>query len=275
MLIYEAARSEIAIARLLLPHYGLRHVAMQTTRCCAAVTAGIILAAFAILGVAVAAPVNLPPVPELAPPATNHPVGPPMIFGAVHLDKELRALSFPALVNQRTGVVEYAVVAAGGKTHESIFRTEAQPAHIHIAMLLLGVNPAYTNRFPADPKSPPPGPSIWVEVSWREGEKVVRHAMEDLIVAGQARRALPAGPWAYNGSYLARKNFVAQRDGSVVSLHIDPDALVNNPRPGREDDDAHVINTVLLPPDKTPVEVTFRMRPVDRTDAEKPKPNSF
>src|SRR5688572_10164813 len=67
------------------------------------------------------------------------------IIGAVTLDKEQRSVNFPAAINQRTGIVEYAVVTTAGKTHESIFKTEAQPFHVHLAMLLLGARPANTN----------------------------------------------------------------------------------------------------------------------------------
>lgn len=173
-------------------------------------------------------------------------------------------MSFPASINQRTGIVEYAVVTTAGKTHESIFRTEAQPAHIHIAMLLLGVKPASTNSFSTDLSVPPPGEAVTLEVSWPAGNREARHALEEFLVTGNNHRALTAGSWNYNGSYLARRNFVAQRDGSIVSVHIDPDALVNNPRSGRENDDLHQVNPQAMPPDGVPLEITLRLS-TDRT----------
>lgn len=192
-----------------------------------------------------------------AAPNTN---GPPALeLGAVRIDKERHTVSFPALVNQRTGVVEYAVVTTSGKTHESIFRTEAQPAHIHLAMLLLGVKPANTNLFPANLSVPPPGEPVTVEVSWREDRGEIRRPLEEFIVAGDDHRALTTGPWIYNGSYLTRRTFLAQRDGSIISVHIDPDALVNNPRPGRENDDLHSVNSAALPAVDVPIEITLHL----------------
>src|SRR6266545_7906466 len=69
-------------------------------------------------------------------PGTNAalvPIGPGLFqLGDVRLDKNRRAVSFPAVVNMREGNIEYLVVTAGGKTHESIFKTEAQPVHLQV-----------------------------------------------------------------------------------------------------------------------------------------------
>lgn len=210
--------------------------------------------------------------PGSPPAATNSPlqrIGENLYaIGVVRLDKAARAVSFPASINQRTGVVEYAVVTATGKTHESVFRTAAQPAHIHLAMLLLGAKPADTNRFPARLSVPPPGEPVTIEIAWREKNRAVRRPLESFIARGNEGPPLSAGPWAYNGSFLARRQFVAQRDGSIVSVHIDPDALVNNPRPGRENDELHWVNTRAMPPDDLPLEVVLRLpvRPTEKPD---------
>lgn len=203
---------------------------------------------------------NAPPAPAAAADPPAKPVAPPAReLGAVRIDKERRTVSFPVTINQRTGVVEYALVTIGGKTHESIFRTEAQPAHIHIAMLLLGVKPANANFFPANLSVPPPGEPVTVEVSWREGRGEIRRALEEFIVAGNDHCALTNGPWIYYGSYLSRRTFLAQRDGSIISVHIDPDALVNNPRSGRENDDLHSVNSAALPAEDVPLEITLHL----------------
>ena len=200
----------------------------------------------------------LPSSDSAAKPGASH----GLELGAVRIDKERRAVSFPARINQRTGVVEYAVVTTSGKTHESIFRTEAQPTHIHLGMLLLGVKPADTNLFPANLAVPPPGEPVRVEVSWQAGGREVRRALEEFIVAGNDRQTLSPGIWIYNGSHLARRTFLAQRDGSIISVHIDPDALVNNPRPGRENDDLHSVNSAALPTEDLPLEITLRLLPL-------------
>src|SRR5687768_2507208 len=63
-------------------------------------------------------------------------------IGAVTIDSKQKSLTFPALVNMTTGLVEYLVVTTGGKVHESLLRTDSEPFHIHTAMLLLGLKQA-------------------------------------------------------------------------------------------------------------------------------------
>src|SRR5688500_4438128 len=59
-------------------------------------------------------------------------------IGAVRLDKKTRTATFPAQVNMVAGNIEYLLVQASGKLHESILKPEAAPLHLHTAMLLLG-----------------------------------------------------------------------------------------------------------------------------------------
>ena len=53
--------------------------------------------------------------------------------------------------------------------------------------------------------------------------------------------------------------FLAQKEGSIVSLIADPAALVNNPRPDRENDELWTLRTPKIPPVGTPVQVTIRL----------------
>jgi len=53
--------------------------------------------------------------------------------------------------------------------------------------------------------------------------------------------------------------FMAQMDGSIISIHTDPVALVNNPRKGRENDDLQHVNTPVLPPSGVVVQVEIKL----------------
>src|SRR6185503_19458576 len=135
------------------------------------------------------------------------------------------------------------------------FKTDARPHDIHVAMLLLGVKPVMTNSFGADGKAPPLGEKVWIEATWATNGTRSTFAAEDLVLNKQSKQPMPRGEWIYNGSNFSEGAFTAQRDGSIVSVHIDPDALVNNPRPGRENDDLHIPNAAKLPAIGTPVEI--------------------
>ena len=47
---------------------------------------------------------------------------------------ELRAVAFPANVNQLVGLIEYAIVTESGKVHES-FYPQVKPSDIHAGLL--------------------------------------------------------------------------------------------------------------------------------------------
>jgi hypothetical protein len=179
--------------------------------------------------------------------------------GLVKLDKNSRTITFPVLLNLRDETVEYAVVHKSGKAYESIFTTGARPQDIHVAMLLLGVKVVMTNAFGADGKGPPPGEKVFVEVIWTNGGARVTCALEDLVLNRETKKSLGHGEWIYNGSNFSEGAFTAQRDGSIISIHIDPDALINNPRPGRENDDLYVPNSAKLPPLSARAEVSIRL----------------
>lgn len=180
-------------------------------------------------------------------------------IGRVTLDKEARSVSFPAIVNMTEAIVEYVVVTPEGKVHESLLRTEASPKDIHVAMLLLDAKGS-TNPVPEDPLKPIPGDPVIIEVSWKDENREKRVRAEELILNMQLKTNLTKGVWIYNGSRIENGAFMAEREGSIVSLITDPFALVNNPRPGRDNDDLCEVNSKTVPPLDTAVQVRFTLQ---------------
>lgn len=209
------------------------------------------------------------PTPNPPPPGsgsgnvTNAPLKQirPGVFelGQVRLDKDKRTVSFPASVNLREGHIEYVVVTAIGKTHESLLRTTAEPYHLQLAFLLLGAKGAGTNSLPEDPAKSLPGDKVEIEFTWSADGKTNSFRAEDFVHHRKANGPARRGDWIYTGSRLREDGFAAQLDGSIVSLITDADALINSPRPGREDDDIWLVRTNNLPPLHEPVEVKIRL----------------
>jgi hypothetical protein len=218
-----------------------------------------------LLALCLAAGIELPGL--AAAPAAPAGPGPafklvsPSVFalGKVLLDKTNRTVSFPALVNMTEAIVEYAVVTPGGKTHESLLRTEAEPHHIHVAMLLLNAATAGFDSFPTNAARPLPGERIRVELAWAAGGRTNRAPVESWLLNRKTRSPMADCDWVYNGSRAMAGVFLAQRDGSVVSLIADPDALVNNGRSDRDDDELWEVNSARVPPLDTPVTVSFQL----------------
>jgi hypothetical protein len=184
-------------------------------------------------------------------------------IGLVTVNPKLKTLTFPAAVNMRTGLVEYVLVTGGGKVHESIFKTEAEPFHIHTAMLLLGAK-LKTNIDSAiffDAKREIPGAKLKIEVTL-PGPALKTAPIDRFLLNAQDKTSAKQNPipsWIYSGSRFSDGIFLAQREGSIVSLIADPAALINNPRPDRENDELWSANSAEIPPVDTAVNIQLKL----------------
>jgi len=191
-------------------------------------------------------------------------------LGDVMIDRRERTVSFPARFNLDVGAMEYFLVTSWGKIHESILKTDTQPYRIHVAMLLLGAQGVGTNLPPDMPPPggflshpaniPIPGDKLAVEVGWTNGTMEVRHRASELIYNRKQQAPMSADDWSYNGSIMIDNGFLAQADGSIISLATDWAAMVNNNGPGHDDDSDWTANTNNLPPTNAVVRVTFRLK---------------
>ena len=165
-----------------------------------------------------------------------------LALGQVKVDARARTISFPAQVNQRAGQVEYLVVHESGKVHESIFKTAVAPKQVHAAALLFSGTNAGGVKVSA------------IEVSWKD-KKV---AVAELILDMGKKRALRETKWAYRGSRLVEGVFLAEREGSIVAVREDRDALVDQDTPDAADDENWEPVTEALPEMGTAVMIVIR-----------------
>jgi hypothetical protein len=221
------------------------------------------------------------PAPEFKPPKEVA----PGVFevGTVRLDKNTNTVTVPAKVNMVDGLVEYLCVTPRGATHESVLVSEAGPQNVHVAMLLLGAKGAA----PADPNAKPGqitadylaklpklvGDRVHLSVKWKGGDGKEQSApVERWVLQRIVRRNKPAqekpmndGPWLYNGSFLFDGRFVAESEGIFASIATMPSALINNPRPGANDDKMWFANKAALPPAGTPVDFIIKLENAQET----------
>jgi hypothetical protein len=102
---------------------------------------------------------------------------------------------------------------------------------------------------------------VAIEVAWKEVGKQKHARAEEFVHNSQSKSIMSQGDWIFNGSRVVNGTFVAQQDGSIVSVLVDPDAMINNPRPGRENDKIWNVHAKGLPPFNSPVEVIIRLKP--------------
>ena len=115
-----------------------------------------------------------------------------------------------------------------------------------------------------------------IEVIWTEDGVENSKPLGDCVVTTHNAARLSRGPWVYNGSVLTDYGLAAQTTGSIVSVWLDPSALINNPRPGRENDELHHANTKAFPTDPAGLQMVIRVakdkeRPARREATANPK----
>jgi hypothetical protein len=205
-------------------------------------------------------------------------------IGDVRLDKNAGTVVFPAKINMDDGLVEYLLVTPQGSVHESVLVTDAQPQEVHMAMLLLGAKGMVQ---PKDSKGPEridaeylakapklTGDAILLSAKWKDKDGVEhtvapeRWLIRKIFTPKKPAKVITAedGPWLYTGSYFYENRFVAQVEGTFASLVTFPNALINNPRTGSNDDHVWFVKKEAVPPVGTPVEFTIKLQPAQKTD---------
>jgi len=167
---------------------------------------------------------------------------PDIALGKVKVDARTRTISFPAEVNMRAGQIEYLVVQESGKIHESIFKTAVAPNQIHAAALLFSGTNAGGLKVSA------------IEVSWKEKKLPAA----ELILDKAKKRALRETKWAYRGSRLVEGVFLAEREGSIIAVREDRDALIDQDTPDAADDENWEPMKDLVPEIGSPVTISIR-----------------
>jgi hypothetical protein len=185
-------------------------------------------------------------------------------IGRVIVDTAARVAQVPCRVNMRRGVIEYLAVAADGKLHESVLKVEAEPLHVHVALMLLGLEPATRPRFQGDPELLPPAPEgsagagVEARVTWRQDGKQRSARLEEWAWDIPARRPMQPVAWRFTGVAPPGDGPTTAEQRSVVATYRDPDAVLNNPLPSGADDTVYKANERVVPPVGTAVMLELR-----------------
>lgn len=191
-------------------------------------------------------------------------------IGAVTVDAELKAVAFPAKVNQLVGLIEYALVTETGKVHESFLSTKVKPSDIYAGLLLLGA------KMPT---------KVYTELAWQVDGKWKRKPIPECVGQYPLEAAselddkvtdqsfdLKSKEWKWTGSRSRNGKLTADESGSILSLQPDMDALaLVEPMVDTSRFGSHVW------PKRTPklnasVQVFLRLEPPKKTKPEPAKP---
>lgn len=189
-------------------------------------------------------------------------------LGVMEFDQKTRAISIPAKVNMREGLLEYVLVHESGKVHESLLSTSVKPFELNVVMLLLNWKKSEAFFDFSRPERGgvlvkgavnPAASLVEVHVAWKDKDGHEQSCrVENWLHQIEKKAKLTEEPFIYTGSQvLPDGTFVAEESGSILALYQDPGSLVNNPREGNDLDDVW-INDPAVPEKGTPVTVIFK-----------------
>lgn len=153
-----------------------------------------------------------------------------------------RSITFPVSIAAREQMLEYLLVHEKGKAHESLLTTKVNPRDLHLAVLLLGAN----------------GQSPKIELTWRKNGPDARFLLTDLIETIDGTAPLSPGKWNYAGSAFDTRGFIAEREGSFITVLDDPSALIRHPEAVKlGKDDQFRAQKKRLPAEGTPISLVL------------------
>jgi len=185
----------------------------------------------------------------------------------VDLDPVAKTLTMQGLVAIPAGALEFACVAEGGKTHESLFMLTAEPRGLNAGLLALGLKPGTPGRFVPETGKPigPTGPKVFLHAVWTDKGKEVSHRLEDLIIDLRTQKPLVHTGFTYVGSRYQRNTvtgkqfYAADVTRDLVSVWNSQNTILDLATPEAAWDDSYVANSEVMPPKGTPVRVVIRL----------------
>lgn len=242
---------------------------------------GLAILAVALLLACSHASLSAPPdAPENAdpqPPKEDAPDAPkPAELPHIKVDVANRVVDVEAKVILREAKwLELLACMPGTRDHEAILTTPARPSHIHLALVMIGLEPGAPLAWRREGDNfvavPPTGDPLRVTLVTRDDNGEHETPANQWVLNQKTNETLQGDTWLFTGSRFeereGQKVYRADIDGTVISLVNFTDDLIarDTPMTNEDDDSTWGCNTKAIPPVGT--QVLIRLRPL-------PKPKS-
>jgi hypothetical protein len=182
-------------------------------------------------------------------------------FGQILIEKEIREFSLPAICNQTSGLIEYALVHDQGKTHESLFRTPVSPKLIHATFLLLKEKPQHSffKIMESGGTEIAQIPTMKIFVEWEQNGTSYKEEINTMIQNQSAERMLSQNAFVFTGSKVIEGVYLAEEDGSIVAVYHDSRSTLNSRDEESNSDDVWLPYLEKMPPKELPVTIRFQL----------------
>src|SRR3954447_12682262 len=118
--------------------------------------------------------------------------------------------------------LEFFCCMTGTAEHEAVLRSQVLPSHLHLGMLMLGLQPGEPVRYSkaADKWLPPHGPPIQIFCEWNDKDgKAVRVPAYRMMRNVKTKKPMPAMTWIFAGSRVMEDGkYAADTTGYIVSV---------------------------------------------------------
>ena len=166
-------------------------------------------------------------------------------------NKQVRVECESCNVAQDVGL-EFFCVSAGTNEYESVLSSRAKASHIHLAMLMVGLEPGEPVKWSEAAKKwlPPHGPPLQISCEWTKGNEVVRVPAYRLMVSRKTKKEATPFTWVFTGSKIMEDGkYAADAVGYLVSVLNNELTVIDIPDVAGRDLDAREWdrNANLLP----------------------------
>ena len=211
-----------------------------------------------------AEPAAILPPPTADPGPTEAPAAdsPQEIYPGIWLNRQDRWVELAgSVIGQRFDWLELLACRGDIRAHESILRIDADARQVHLALLLLGLepgSPASAQRVDGEVQVvAPTGPEVELfMVVDGQADPVPANRW---VVDQETGEEMPGNRWLFTGSKIVEHQgqafFLAEENGTLVSLVNFGDELLSRPTDRSQDggNDLWTANTPLIPPAGTAV----------------------
>ena len=205
----------------------------------------------------------------------QRPGAPPMVrldehrlkIGETIVDRTARRVEVPARINMVQGILEYFSCQTGGKLHESVIEQLDRASHLHLALLLLGLDP--TESVPDEKvgsRITRMGSKVRVFVEWNDPKTgaAKRLPAEEWLYSRKRKGPPKSADWVFQGSTFWNGDYSGDTAKSVIGLIPDATTVIavmgneGNPYQGMEGFEVH---TQVIPPKGTPLKLIIEAPP--------------
>lgn len=241
----------------------------------------LIVVAAGLLGLTCTTPARAEPQPAATQPTATQPASDPaQAMPGITVNREAGYIDLDANVAQQTADwLELLACSPDTREYESVFTVPAKPQHIHLALLMLNLEPGSPLRWEAPNKTPgqaprpqdlvalpPLGPKIAIDIIYEDQGQRRQIPASAWIRNQQTGKPMTDHHWLFAGSVFKQFNgqraYMADLNGNVISLVNFGDDLLAKPTSLTNQNDDQMWTTMpeVIPPVGT--KVTLRLTPI-------------